>query len=195
MPQTPRRACGWSGGTSQPERLVGCLRRPGATAQPVPVPCGQASSSSGVSKSPRPRAPRSDQLEGTRREFLTLADRVIAAEGATPPVPGDHCPALDRCEPVNQRGDKRLAFALAQTGGGTRRSRSCSSRAVTLAGPAGQALGPGERNRPPDRPRDRGTEGFGTKSGARACFCWSKGLLPDVQYDGRFSQPGNPTRP
>jgi hypothetical protein len=39
----------------------------------------------------------------------------------------------------------------------------------------------------------RGTEGFGTKSGARACFCWSKGLLPDVQYDGRFGQPGNPT--
>jgi hypothetical protein len=42
---------------------------------------------------------------------------------------------------------------------------------------------------------DRGTEGFGTKSGARACFCWSKGLLSDVQYDGRFGQPGNPTRP
>ena len=43
--------------------------------------------------------------------------------------------------------------------------------------------------------RKTGLEGFGTKSGARACFCWLKGLLPDVQYDGRFGQPGNPTRP
>jgi hypothetical protein len=40
--------------------------------------------------------------------------------------------------------------------------------------------------------KTRGAEAFGTKSGARAYFCWSKGLLPDVQYDGRFGQPGNP---
>jgi dienelactone hydrolase len=57
-----------------------------------------------------------------------------------------------------------------------------------------------ELDRRNDRPRRarvpqvRVQKGFGPRSGARACFCWSM-ALSNLKHDGRFGHMCNPTRP